>query len=197
MNERKPQGSGQQPAPADDHMPTTRLPPIPALPGQPPGRAATASSPAAPASRPSMPSGSTASGPPSDPPVSLPLARGPRLWRHWSESIASVFKSASRSTRPVVPSTPPRSAAEAAAHPSEGEHALLARRRVGVFATAIGLVLVIFGIAFGLRGAPTSSSLEPVVLGAIVVARALAGLGMLAFGMWLLRLGERLLLEKH
>jgi hypothetical protein len=38
--------------------------------------------------------------------------------------------------------------------------------------------------------------LEPVVVGALIVARALAGLGMLVFGTWLLRLGERLLLEK-
>jgi hypothetical protein len=76
------------------------------------------------------------------------------------------------------------------------ESSVALRRRLGIMSTAVGLILVVFGVALGLRGAPASSALEPVIVGAQVIARALAGLGMLVFGTWLLRLGERLLLEK-
>jgi hypothetical protein len=73
---------------------------------------------------------------------------------------------------------------------------LIHRRQAGIFSMVIGLILVVFGVALGLRGAPTGSSFDPVVVAALVVARALAGLGVLALGMWLLRFGERLLAEK-
>jgi len=57
-----------------------------------------------------------------------------------------------------------------------------------------GRGLAIAGLVLGLHGAPLDASLAPVVTASLVVARALAGLGMLILGLALFRLGERLLL---
>jgi hypothetical protein len=63
--------------------------------------------------------------------------------------------------------------------------------------TVIGLTLVVLGIAQGLRSVPVNSTVEPVVIASLVIARALAGLGMVILGVWFLRLGERLALGKQ
>ena len=178
---------------ADEHLPTTRLPPLPAPPAPSSTRAAGATAsgaPPPPASRPSVPPSTR----PSEPPVSLPLTRAPRVWRHWTDSLVLLFRG-SKSRHDMVVAAP-RNAAEVAGPSPHDEASLALRRRLGVVSTAVGLVLVVCGVALGLRGVPVNSSLEPVVVGALIVARALAGLGVLAFGTWLLRLGERLLLEK-
>jgi hypothetical protein len=60
----------------------------------------------------------------------------------------------------------------------------------GVF----GFALAIVGLALSLRAAHADASVVPVVAAAFVVARALTGLGVLAFGLSLMHLGERLLL---
>jgi hypothetical protein len=184
MDERKTQGtspaarSGPQPsvsqssakaAAADDHLPTTRLPPLPAPPSQSPGRGAATGSPSGgpppPPSRPSLPA--------SEPPVSLPMTRGPRLWRHWTDAFASLFHGPGSDVRTH------------AGHP------------MAFVSTVIGLTLVVLGIAQGLRSVPVSSTFEPVVIASLVIARALAGLGMVILGVWFLRLGERLALGKQ
>jgi hypothetical protein len=200
MSERKTQSSAGAPiagAPADEHLPTTRLPPsrLPVPPLQPPGRPAGVSSvgppPPAPISQP------VSSGSASEPPVSLPLTKGSRLWRRWAEAITSLFGRSE--SRPAVPTVVPPITAEKVASATSDERSLSLgrlRRRVGAASTAIGLTLVVLGVALGLRGAPAGSSIDPVVIAGLLIARALTGLGVLAFGTWLLRLGGRLLLEK-
>jgi hypothetical protein len=53
------------------------------------------------------------------------------------------------------------------------------------------LILCIAALLVGFSGPPSDSSLSQSVLAAVVVARALMGLGMLGVGAVLLRIGER------
>jgi hypothetical protein len=62
---------------------------------------------------------------------------------------------------------------------------------VGMACAGLSLVLLVFGLAVGLRGAPPLSSRSPTVDAALVIAHALVGLGLLAFGAALLLIGER------
>jgi len=67
----------------------------------------------------------------------------------------------------------------------------LSRRRLGAACAVVGAVLVVVAFFVGLAGPPTDVWGSPNVLAAIVLARALMGLGMLGVGVVLLRMGER------
>jgi hypothetical protein len=62
---------------------------------------------------------------------------------------------------------------------------------LGTACAGLSLVFLVFGLAVGLRGAPPLSSRSPMVDAALVVAHALVGLGLLAFGAALLPIGAR------
>jgi|HubBroStandDraft_1064217.scaffolds.fasta_scaffold221117_2 hypothetical protein len=64
-------------------------------------------------------------------------------------------------------------------------------RRVGVTCVAVAVVLIFVSLAIGLRGDPSASS--PMLSFAIVIARAVVALGILALCHSLLRMGERIL----
>jgi hypothetical protein len=156
---------------ADDHLPTTRLPPVSAPPvhsrsGRP------GSLP--PAAHPPMPSSDA------DParPQSLPYRRPSRIVPLAKSLLASLFW---RQTERQPTARPPP--------PLE---ARIVRQRAGFASIAIGFVFAIFGVALGLRTAP-GAPLAPVVTASLVLAHALAGLGMVALGLTLIRLGQRLL----
>jgi hypothetical protein len=67
----------------------------------------------------------------------------------------------------------------------------LNQRRWGAACVAVALILCIAALVVGFSGPPADSSLSQSVLAAVVVARALMGLGMLGVGAVLLRIGER------
>lgn len=150
---------------ADDHLPTTRLPPVSAPPVH--GRSGRPGS-----LPPSAPLGPTAEVDPPEP-QPLPRARASRAASSWQGIFASLF------ARVAV----------------RDERAF--RRRVGSASVVLGFGLAVVGLVLGLRGATANASFAPVVTASLIVARALAGLGMLAFGVTLLRIGERLLLGKR
>jgi hypothetical protein len=64
-------------------------------------------------------------------------------------------------------------------------------RRLGMACAVLALVFLVFGLAVGLRGAPPLSPRPPTIDAALVIAHALVGLGLLAFAVALLRIGER------
>lgn len=169
MNQSDTRSSGpDSPLPggaADDHLPTTRLPPVSA----PPVR-----------SRSVRPGSLSPAGalPDLDParPQSLPYRRSSRL-APWGESLfAFLFR---RQADRQAMATPPLDER-------------IVRQRAGFATVAIGLALAVLGVALGLRGAP-STPLAPVVTASLILARALAGLGTLALGLTVVRLGDRLL----
>ena len=67
-------------------------------------------------------------------------------------------------------------------------------KRIGLASAALSLVLLVFALAVGLRGAPPLSARSPMVDAALVLARALMGLGLLGFGIALLGVGARFFL---
>jgi len=69
-------------------------------------------------------------------------------------------------------------------------------QRIGLLTISFGIVLAVAGIAVALRSASLSATVAPVVTASLVIARALAGLALVGFGVALMRLGERLLLSK-
>ncbi|HLK37663.1 MAG TPA: hypothetical protein VKU41_12975 [Polyangiaceae bacterium] len=70
------------------------------------------------------------------------------------------------------------------------------RRRIGSACAVLSLAVVVCALAIGLHGAPPLSPRPPVIDAAIVIARAIMGLGMLGVGLSLLRIGEHLLLSR-
>ncbi|MDP9001019.1 MAG: hypothetical protein M3O46_13000, partial [Myxococcota bacterium] len=78
------------------------------------------------------------------------------------------------------------------ASPPPQLEARIVRQRAGFASVAIGFVFAIVGVALGVRTAP-GAPLAPVVTASLVLAHALAGLGMVALGLTIVRLGQRLL----
>jgi hypothetical protein len=72
----------------------------------------------------------------------------------------------------------------------------LSQRQFGYLSATVGPALAIAGLLVGLCAAPSDAAMAPAVIASMVLARAMAGLGMVAFGVALMRLGERLLLGK-
>jgi len=64
-------------------------------------------------------------------------------------------------------------------------------KRLGMASAGLSLVLLVFALAVGLRGAPPLSSRSPMVDAALVIAHAVVGLGLLAFGVALLCVGAQ------
>jgi hypothetical protein len=67
----------------------------------------------------------------------------------------------------------------------------LNRRRLGAGCAVVGLALVVAALVVGLGGPPADLWGSPNVLAAVVLARAIMGVGMLGVGVVLLRMGER------
>jgi hypothetical protein len=70
------------------------------------------------------------------------------------------------------------------------------RRRIAGVSLVLGLILAITGLSLGLRGAPPGTSVAPVVVAALILARALVGLGMMGLGVSLTRFGWALLFKE-
>jgi hypothetical protein len=128
----------------EDHLATTRLPPISPPPMRGPGG--------------------------SQPPPSMLPQRQPRTsW--WQALLTATF-----------PPTPA---------PSAPTDERVVSRRIGLACGALSLVLLVIALGVGFRGVPSPFSSSPTVVAALVLARALMALGVLAFGYALLGIGER------
>jgi hypothetical protein len=185
MNEAKGPSASDAPAEREDHLPTTRLPPISPPPG---GGRRTASAP---------PSGSLAPAAEGDPPqLEAPLHQGSRkrgsLWQTVRAFFGVQMRIAPRSTATWTREPPvERPLQRTIVDPMR--HARTVRRQVGSASAILGLALAVAGLVIALRGIPADESLAPVVMAALIVARAFASLAVVAFGFGLIRLGERLL----
>ncbi|MGA2451296.1 MAG: hypothetical protein ABTD50_21770 [Polyangiaceae bacterium] len=147
----------------DEHLPTTKLPPLPAPPpmvrrsGAPPPYGAS-----------SPPLG--AQGLDATVPVPSPLGAPGSWWRDMASMVARQAGAASR-----------------------GADVTMVEKSVGAVCGGFGLALFFLALGVGLRGVPPEVSNQPTVVAASIVARAAMACGMLAFGFGLLRICERLL----
>lgn len=150
----------------DEHLPTTKLPPLPAPPllrrsGAPPPGGVTSSSP------PAASQGLDATVPALSPPLGGSQAS-------WLRDMAAMVSRRGEG-------------------PSRSPDASVVGRSVGAVCGGFGLALFFLALGVGLRSSPAEVANQPVVVAATVVARAAIACGMLAFGFGLLRMGERLL----
>jgi hypothetical protein len=127
--------------------------------------------------------GRPASVPPpgSYPPPSIPRGAGVQTFLRWKARVGSFF-----TARPSQP--------EATPTPLALENHVV--QRLGLLSIFFGIVLSFAGVAVALRSASLATAVAPVVTASLVIARALAGLGLVGFGVAMMRLGERLLLSK-
>jgi hypothetical protein len=168
------EASAQLPAPAeheadDDHLATVRVASLPPMPRPPPSKRISFPPPL-PSATPAIVANGAA-------PV-VGATRGdlrlpPQPRPSWLHSLLA-------STLP-----PPGEANGGLA----AEH--LNQRRLGAACVGVALILCIAAFVVGLGGPPVDSPLSQSVLAAVVVARAIMGVGMLGAGLVLLRMGER------
>lgn len=157
------------PEPDDDHLATVRVASLPPMP-RPPQAKRVSFPPPLPSAAPPMASNGAVAAPSVQPGDLRPSSQLRPSWLH--SLLASTL--------------PPPGSAQA---PLAVEH--LNWRRLGATCVAVGLILCIAALLVGFSGPPADSSLSQSVLAAVVVARALMGLGMLGVGAVLLRIGER------
>jgi hypothetical protein len=168
------EASAQPPAhseaePEDDHLATVRVASLPPKPRPPPAKRISFPPPL-----PSAPPSIAANGEV----AAAGLQRGdlrpsPQPRPSWLHSL-------------LASTLPPPGAAHTALATER-----LNQRRLGATCVAVALILCIAALVVGFSGPPADSSLSQSVLAAVVVARALMGLGMLGVGAVLLRIGER------
>ncbi len=159
-----------EPEPDDEHLATMRVASLPPMPRPPQAKRISFPPPL-----PSAPPSIAANGAPV---AAAGLQRNDL--RPSSQPRPSWLHSLLAST---LPPPGPEHAALAAEH--------LNQRRLGATCIAGALILCIVALIVGFSGPPADSSLSQSVLAAVVVARALMGLGMLGVGAVLLRIGER------
>jgi hypothetical protein len=169
---------------AAEHLPTTRLPPL-----TPPPTLATAAIPPLSASfvpPPVAPAHAPFVHPSAPPPAAAPATtldsnEGTTRYRHEAPPLTkpSWFKALLASTFPPPAAVP-------------GEHdAAAVRRKLVVTCVGFSLFFAAVALVTGLRGAPVDPTLSPVVVAAIVVARAIVAVGAGALSYGLLRIAER------
>jgi hypothetical protein len=166
-------GSGGAYGFAEDHLATTRLPPVP----RPPPMSRPASAPPVFPSSPSTPGSSPETGVLRPPPPEV------------SKGVLSALRPAHHRTswwrallQPTVPVgalgiSSPRGAVQL---------------RLAASSLVVALIMVPVAVAVGLREPPSEWLISPAVSAAVVMARALVSLGLLAFSFVLLRIAERL-----
>jgi hypothetical protein len=127
--------------------------------------------------------GRPASVPPpgSYPPPSIPRGAGVQTFLRLKALVGSFFTA--RSSEPGTTATPL----------ALDNHVV---QRLGLLSICFGIVIAVAGVAVALRSASLANAVAPVVTASLIIARALAGLGLVGFGVSLMRLGERLLLSK-
>jgi hypothetical protein len=166
-------GPGHPESLVEDHLVTTRLPPIP----RPPPLARVASAP--PPLHPVPPSASlAATAPPSttyegDPPQAGPSAASP------ADARSSWWRALLQSTRAA--------ATQDVSRPSSA-----VQLRIAASSAALAVVTVPIAAIIGLRDAPSDILVPPTVSAAVVIARALVAVGLIAFSVALLQIAERL-----
>jgi hypothetical protein len=168
------EASAQLPAPSepeadDDHLATVRVASLPPMPRPPPSKRISFPPPLPPASPAIAANGVAPVASATRPDVRLP----PQPRSSWLHSLLA-------STLP--PPGEPNAALAAA---------LLNQRRLGAACVGLAVILCIAAFVVGLGGPPADSPLSQSVLAAVVVARAIMGVGMLGAGLVLLRTGER------
>ncbi len=151
-----------------DELATTRLPPVPHPPHLP-------------SSRP--PSNAPSSLAPILPPVEANAA-GASPFRPPPHTSTSWWRSLLASTSP-----PPTAGMGSVLNASTSVPA----HRFAAVCGAVAAGLFVVALIVGLWGAPSQIFMPPIVSAAIVIARALVGLGLLGFSVALLRMGERAL----
>ena len=157
------------PEPDDDHLATVRVASLPPMPRPPQAKRISFPPPLPSAPPPMVSNGAVAA-----PSVQRgDLRASSQLRPSWLHSL-------------LASTLPPPGSAQA---PLAAEH--LNRRRLGAICVAVALILCIAALLVGFSGPPSDSSLSQSVLAAVVVARALMGLGMLGVGAVLLLIGER------
>jgi hypothetical protein len=149
----------------DEHLPTTKLPPLPAPPpilrrsgAPPPGGVTSSAPPAAQALDATVPA------------IAPPLGGSPSFWRDVASAVSRRGEGVTR-----------------------GPDVSVLERSVGAVCGGFGLALFFLALGVGLRSSPPEVASQPVVVAATVIARAAIACGMLGFGFGLLRVGERLL----
>lgn len=153
----------------DDHLVTAQMPTV----GRPPVRVGSAPSAAAGASSPAPPRGAASSAHQRD----LVAAAG---------STVKAAGEGSSWWRALLLSTRPDAMQGAL---SDGS---TMRLRIAVASAALALIWIAIALAIGLRDPPSDLLVPASVSAAIVVARALIAVGLIAFSTTLLRVAERL-----
>jgi hypothetical protein len=171
-------GPGHADSLVDDHLVTTRLPPLPRPPL--PARVASAPPPLhspvfAPA--PGAAPGAGAILPPGTHPGPLPQG-GP--------SAAATADSRSSWWRALLQST------RAAATQDVSPPSSVVQVRVAASSAALAVVTIPIAMVIGLRDAPSDILVPQTVSAAVVIARALVAVGLIAFSVALLQIAERL-----
>jgi hypothetical protein len=115
------------------------------------------------------------------PPPSIPRGAGVRTFLRWKALVGSFF-----TARPSQSGT--------TATPLALDNHVV--QRLGLLSICFGIVVAVAGVAVALRSASMANAVAPVIAASLIISRALAGLGLVAFGVGLMRLGERLLLSK-
>jgi hypothetical protein len=119
--------------------------------------------------------------PGSYPPPSIPRGAGVQAFLRWKALVGSFFTP--RHGEPGTTATPV----------ALDNHVA---QRLGLLSICFGIVFAVAGVVVALRSASLANGVAPVITAALVIARALAGLGLVGFGLGLMRLGEHLLLSK-
>lgn len=153
----------------DDHLVTTQMPTV----ARPPVRVGSASSAAA---------GASSSAPPR-------AVASSALRRDVVAAAGSTGKTAGEGSswwRALLQSTRPN------AMPDSLSDARTTRLRIAVTCVALALLWTAIALAIGLRDPPSDLLAPAIVTAAVVVARALIAVGLIAFSATLLRVAERL-----
>jgi hypothetical protein len=153
----------------DDHLVTTQMPTV----ARPPVRVGSALSAAAGASSSAPPGGAASSAHPRD----VVAAAGSTVKTAGEGS--SWWRALLQSTRPD-------------AMPGALSGGSTMRLRIAIANAALALILIAVALAIGLRDPPSDLRVPAIVSAAIVVARALVAVGLMACSTTLLRVAERL-----
>jgi hypothetical protein len=165
-------GPGHPESVVEEHLVTTRLPPIPRPPPQ--SRVASAPPPLHPVPSPAP---AAAAAPPATTYEGAPPQAGSSAVAP-PDARSSWWRALLQSTR-------------AAATQDVSSPSSAVQLRIAASSAALAVVTVPIAVIIGLRDAPSDLLVPPTVSAAVVIARALVAVGLIAFSVALLQIAER------